>query len=155
DTRRKPVTRDSAVPRPTTALERTSLWAPPPSLGSVTSRRDGRGPDGAAPAAAPVGDPPDGEEQPGADREEDADAADDGGPHRVAGRAEGQAAVLGGHLDVQRERPGRPRLHGEADRVVARLQRDDLLRAVREDELVAVELDAHADQLTGLVVEAE
>src|SRR5882672_10573957 len=94
ETRRNPVRRESSVPAPTTTLERASerVLGPASVVMTRRSRREG-GRAGRAAAAAPVHEPPHGEEQTRAHGEEHADAAHERRTDRVARGLEGEAAV--------------------------------------------------------------
>src|SRR3954447_24860981 len=121
ETRMKPVRRESSVPAPTTMLERASdrVLGPAWVLVPRRSRREGGGA-GRTAAAAPVHEPPHGEEQARAHREEHTDTAHERRADRVARGLEGEAAVGRAHGHDHREGPRRPGLHRELGRGVSR-----------------------------------
>src|SRR5436190_22461978 len=98
ETRRNPVIRESSVPAPTTMLERASdrVLGPAAVVMTRRSRREGGGA-GRTAAAAPVHEPPHGEEQTGAHGEEHADAAHERRTDRVAGGLEGETSIGRAH----------------------------------------------------------
>src|SRR3954447_8668666 len=130
ETRTNPVSRESSVPAPTTTLERARDRVLGP--GSVVMTRGSRGERVGArlPAPAPVGEPPDCEEEPGAGGEEHAHPAQERRSDGVPGPLEVEAVVGRADGDEHREGARRPRLHVELGRGVAGRKHHEPLRPI-------------------------